>query len=116
MPSEKGVSIVTLSRFRARPLKPAVSERWWMSGGDGTELVPYLIRGQVRGTSRGKVFVKAGGRARSSKARTTPVSLVGHSPRKPLIYQPKATIVVMSLHRRHPCASDFVKPTSASPP
>lgn len=60
MPESRGVTVITLSRFHRRALQPAVGSRWWMSGGDDTELAPYLIRGRFRGTSRGKVFVRDG--------------------------------------------------------
>ncbi|MBF6571210.1 MAG: hypothetical protein IVW54_20290 [Candidatus Binataceae bacterium] len=56
-PSTRGVSIVTLARFRG-PLKPAVGDRWWMAGGPETELAPFLIQGRFTGTSRGKIFRK----------------------------------------------------------
>jgi hypothetical protein len=59
MPDVTGVMVVTLSRFRRQPVKPAVGDRWWMSGGEDTELVPYLIRGRFLGTSKGKIFLKA---------------------------------------------------------
>jgi len=52
----EGVTVVSLSRFRRapRPLLPY----WWLAGGEDTEIVPYIIPGQFRGTSRGKVFRK----------------------------------------------------------
>jgi hypothetical protein len=56
-PSVRGVSIVTLARFRG-PLRPAVGDRWWMAGGPETELVPFLIQGTFIGTSRGRIFKK----------------------------------------------------------
>jgi hypothetical protein len=33
MPDVTGVAVVTLSRFRRQPVKPAVGDRWWMSEG-----------------------------------------------------------------------------------
>ncbi len=51
--------VVTLARF-ANPLTPTVGKHWWMAGGDGTELVPYVIKGWYRGTTRGKVYCKSG--------------------------------------------------------
>lgn len=53
-----GVTIVTLSRFKEQePIQP-VSEHWYMSGGEDTEFVSYVIPGQFKGTSRGKVYRK----------------------------------------------------------
>jgi len=52
------ITIVTLSRFKAQePIQP-VSEHWYMSGGEDTEFVSYVIPGQFKGTSRGKVYRK----------------------------------------------------------
>lgn len=51
------VTTITLSRFN-RQLSPTVANRWWMAGADNTDLVPYVIRGQFRGTSRGKIYRK----------------------------------------------------------
>jgi CRISPR-associated Cas5-like protein len=56
LPDVSGVSVVTLSRFKS-PVTPAVPH-WYMSGGEETELIPYLIKGTFRGTSRGKVYRK----------------------------------------------------------
>ncbi|MGH7593456.1 MAG: hypothetical protein ACRELE_06355, partial [Gemmatimonadales bacterium] len=36
-PSIRGVTVVTLARFVQGPLKPAVSEHWWMAGGSDTD-------------------------------------------------------------------------------
>lgn len=51
------VTVVTLSRFK-QEIHPAVGEHWWMAGGSDTELVPYLIQGSFRGTTRGKIYRK----------------------------------------------------------
>ncbi len=59
LPDVSGLTVVTLSRFKKdHQLRPAVGEHWWMAGGDDTELVPYLIKGSFRGTSRGKIYRK----------------------------------------------------------
>lgn len=58
VPSTRGVTIVTLARFVKGPLRPTVSEHWWMAGGSGTNLAPYLIKGRFAGTSRGKIYLK----------------------------------------------------------
>jgi hypothetical protein len=50
-------TIVTLSRFK-REIHPTVGKHWWMAGGDDTELVPYVIQGSFRGTTRGKIYRK----------------------------------------------------------
>lgn len=53
------LTVVTLSRFKKdQALKPTVAKHWWMAGGDDTELVPYLIKGSFRGTTRGKIYTK----------------------------------------------------------
>lgn len=53
-----GVTIVTLSRFKEQdPIQP-VSQHWYMSGGKDTEFVSYVIPGQFKGTSHGKVYRK----------------------------------------------------------
>lgn len=57
LPSERGVTILTLARF-VGPLKPTVPDRWWMSGGPETGLAPYLVKGHFFGTSRGKIYRK----------------------------------------------------------
>jgi len=56
--SASPVTVVTLSRFK-RAITPTVGEHWWMAGGDDTELVPYLIKGSFRGTTRGKIYTKS---------------------------------------------------------
>jgi|GEM_PF-2467146 len=56
LPSVSGVSVLTLSRFK-QSIAPALPH-WWMSGGEETELVPYLVKGTFRGTSRGKIYRK----------------------------------------------------------
>ncbi len=53
----RSVTMVTLSRFR-EALRP-VSQHWWMSGGNDTELMRYTIPGQFKGTSRGKIYRKS---------------------------------------------------------
>jgi len=58
-PSTRGVTIVTLARFVKGPLRPTVSEHWWMAGGSETNLAPYLIKGRFTGTSRGKIYLKS---------------------------------------------------------
>jgi hypothetical protein len=50
-------TVVTLSRFKRKPIQFAL-KHWHLAGGDDTELVPYLIQGQFKGTSRGKLFEK----------------------------------------------------------
>lgn len=56
---QRPFTVVTLSRFKtANGITPTVGKHWWMAGGDNTELVPYLIRGRFRGTSRGKIYRK----------------------------------------------------------
>lgn len=60
IPNFADVTIVTLSRFKNPSLNPVVGSYWWMSGGEDTELVPYMIPGEFRGTSRGKIFRKRG--------------------------------------------------------
>jgi hypothetical protein len=62
-PSVRGVSILTLARFRG-PLTPTIADRWWMAGGAETELVPFLIQGSFVGTNRGKIFRKTASAAR----------------------------------------------------
>lgn len=57
LPQQTGVTILTLSRF-TQALEPTVGAHWWMAGGKDTELVPYLIKGQFVGTSRGKIYRK----------------------------------------------------------
>ena len=62
--SDSPITVVTLSRFKAvKPLQPTVGEgelgHWWMAGGDDTELVPYMIKGTFRGTTRGKIYTKS---------------------------------------------------------
>lgn len=51
------MTVVTLSRFKQQ-IQPTVGKHWWMSGGDDTELVPYVIQGSFRGTTRGKIYRK----------------------------------------------------------
>jgi hypothetical protein len=59
IPEASGLTVVTLSRFKGTaPIRPTVGHHWWMSGGDDTELVPYLIKGRFRGTTRGKIYTK----------------------------------------------------------
>ena len=54
---DKGVAIVTLSRFKSA-IQP-VSEHWWMSGRDeDTERLSYAIHGKFTGTTRGKIYRK----------------------------------------------------------
>lgn len=54
---DRGVAIVTLSRFKSA-IQP-VSEHWWMSGGDeDTERLSYAIHGKFTGTTRGKIYRK----------------------------------------------------------
>lgn len=55
-----GATVVTLSRFKSMPLEATCGDYWWMAGGPNTELVPYVIKGTFKGTSRGKVYVKEG--------------------------------------------------------
>lgn len=57
LPEQTGVTVLTLSRF-TQALEPTVGAHWWMTGGKDTELVPYLIKGQFVGTSRGKIYRK----------------------------------------------------------
>lgn len=57
-PEIENVTIVTLSRFKGKPLEPTVGKHWWMAGDDNTELVPYLIKGRFYGTTRGKIYRK----------------------------------------------------------
>jgi hypothetical protein len=54
---ESPVTIVTLSRFKDK-IHPTVGRHWWMAGGNDTELVPYVIQGSFRGTTRGKIYRK----------------------------------------------------------
>lgn len=56
--ADSPLTIITLSRFKQQPLSPTVGKHWWMAGGNGTELVPYLIKGSFRGTTRGKIYTK----------------------------------------------------------
>lgn len=59
LPKDARVTVIALSRFRGdMAIKSTVGEHWWMAGGDDTELVPYLIRGSFRGTTRGKIYTK----------------------------------------------------------
>jgi hypothetical protein len=51
------VTTLTLSCFKQQS-EPTVGKHWWMSGGDDTELVPYVIQGSFRGTTRGKIYRK----------------------------------------------------------
>jgi len=54
---DKGVAIVTLSRFKSA-IQP-VSKHWWLSGGDkDTERLSYAIHGKFTGTTRGKIYRK----------------------------------------------------------
>lgn len=53
---EKGVTIITLSGFKSA-IQP-VSQHWWLSGGDDTELLSYTIPGRFDGTTRGKIYRK----------------------------------------------------------
>lgn len=54
---DKGVAIVTLSRFKSA-IQP-VSEHWWMGGrGEDTERLSYAIHGKFTGTTRGKIYRK----------------------------------------------------------
>ena len=64
MPPEKwqsnvpyGATVVTLSRFKNKPIEPTLPH-WWMAGGEDTEQVPYFIKGRFEGTSRGKIYRK----------------------------------------------------------
>lgn len=60
LPNGSGFTVVTLSRFRRdHEVRPTVGKHWWMAGGEDTELVPYLIKGRFRGTTRGKIYVKS---------------------------------------------------------
>lgn len=59
LPLTRGVTIVTLARFVKGPLRPTVSEHWWVAGGSETNLAPYLIKGRFTGTSRGKIYLKS---------------------------------------------------------
>jgi hypothetical protein len=54
----EGVTIVSLSRFRCEPRQNL--PYWWLAGGEDTEIVPYVIPGRFRGTSRGKIYRKRG--------------------------------------------------------
>jgi len=58
VPTVAGLTILTLARFKSAPVRPVVGQHWWMSGGEDTELVPYLIKGRFVGTSRGKIYRK----------------------------------------------------------
>jgi hypothetical protein len=58
IPTVAGLTILTLARFKSAPVRPVVGQHWWMSGGEDTELVPYLIKGRFVGTSRGKIYRK----------------------------------------------------------
>jgi hypothetical protein len=52
-----GVTAVSLSRFKCLP-QPTL-RHWWIAGGQAdTEVVPFVISGQFRGTTRGKVYRK----------------------------------------------------------
>lgn len=54
---DKGVAIVTLSRFKSA-IQP-VSKHWWLSGGEkDTERLSYAIHGKFTGTTRGKIYRK----------------------------------------------------------
>ena len=54
---DKGVAIVTLSRFKGA-IQP-VSKHWWLSGGEkDTERLSYTIHGKFTGTTRGKIYRK----------------------------------------------------------
>ncbi len=53
-------TFVMLSRFKGKPLKPTVGQHWWMSDGESTERVPYLVEGSFVGTSGGKLYRKHG--------------------------------------------------------
>ncbi len=57
LPPQAGVTILILSQF-VKPLTPTVGSHWWMAGGDNTERVPYMIKGQFFGTTRGKIYRK----------------------------------------------------------
>ena len=57
IPDVSPVIVVTLSRFK-EATQPTVGRHWWMAGGENTELVPYLIKGSFRGTTRGKIYSK----------------------------------------------------------
>ena len=52
------VTGLALSRFTANYKKPTVGQHWWLSGGDNTEIVPYLVQGKFKGTTRGKIYIK----------------------------------------------------------
>lgn len=52
------VTMVTLSRFRSAFAWQEGSANWLLSGGNETELISYVIPGQVRGTTRGKIYLK----------------------------------------------------------
>jgi len=55
----QGVTIVTLSQFKAGvPIQP-ISQHWYMAGGEETELVSYVIPGRFEGTSKGKIYRKS---------------------------------------------------------
>ncbi len=56
LPAGIPCTVVTLSRFKAAPIQQR-SERWYLAGGDDTELVPYLIPGRFVGTRNGKVYL-----------------------------------------------------------
>lgn len=62
------LTAVTLSRFIPfKPLSPTTlidddkgnkQGYWWMTGGEETETVPYVIPGKFVGTTRGKLYLK----------------------------------------------------------
>lgn len=51
-------TMLTLSRFKSPFAAPTVGQYWWLSGGDNTELVPFVVKGAFHGTTRGKIYQK----------------------------------------------------------
>jgi len=67
MRAQSDCTIVTLARFVGEQLDLRRS-KWFLSGGNETELVPYLIPGHFEGTTGGKIYRKNKGRSRKRSA------------------------------------------------
>lgn len=55
----KSITLVSLSKFKAGDLAESpFGQHWYLSGGDETEILTYVIQGSFRGTTNGKIYKK----------------------------------------------------------
>lgn len=55
---EDGLSIITLSTFKKGEKLNQKLKHWYLTGGNDTELISYVIAGFFQGTTNGKIFRK----------------------------------------------------------